>query len=261
MSVLLKIADRVKARLEQRRAQRSMAEIERLARAARKPHDFIKAFARPGYHVIAEVKFASPSEDDIAAGLTPTGVAKEYLAQGATALSVLTEEDFFKGHLDFLRRIRAQHPEALLLRKDFIVDDYQIFEAVEAGADAILLIVALLGADETRRLMSLAGSLGLASLVEVHNAGEMRIALDAGARLIGVNNRDLKSLKVSLDASRQLASLAGPEVTLIAESGLSRGSDLRELGALGYKGFLIGTHFMRTGHPGEALAKLLREAV
>jgi indole-3-glycerol phosphate synthase len=218
------------------------------------------AFAASGAHVIAEVKLASPSEGDIAAELDPVQVAGEYLKNGATALSVLTEEDYFKGCLQYLKDIRRAYPKALLLRKDFIVDEYQLFEARAAGADAALLIVALLDDTQLRALLSTCAALQLSPLVEVHDEMEMKRALQAGARLIGVNNRDLKSLKVDLQTSRRLATLPPAGSVLIAESGFTQGSELKEFSALGYRGFLIGTHFMRGGRPGSALAALLREA-
>jgi indole-3-glycerol phosphate synthase len=258
--VLAKIAAKVRERTEERRAKRPLEALVAEARAARKPHDFEAPFRENAISVIAEVKLKSPSEGAIAEGADPVTVARGYLEGGAAALSILTEEDYFGGSPAYLERVRAAHPEARLLRKDFIVDPYQIFEARALGADAVLLIVALLGEAGTRELLAVARDLGLAALVEVHDEAELSEALAAGATLIGVNNRNLKTLEVSLTVSERLAGLMPRDGIAVAESGLKTADDLKRLAALGYRGFLIGTHFMRSGRPGEALRDLLREA-
>lgn len=262
MSVLHRIAEQVLFRIEEDKADpERMAELGRAP--ARRPRDFRQAFLEAGArpHVIAEVKLASPSEGDIALGADPVAVAGDYLRAGARAISVLTERDFFKGSPDYLRAIRRAHPEALLLMKDFVVDEHQLDCAVHDGADAVLLIVALLEslqAGLTRAFLLRALGLGLTPLVEVHEEREMQVAVECGARLIGVNNRNLKTLEVSLETSERLAALAPPGATLIAESGLRTPQDLRRLGGVGYRGFLIGTSFMKSGKPGVALAELLK---
>jgi indole-3-glycerol phosphate synthase len=260
-NVLERIAGQVRRRIEEDRALESLDRL--LARGeARAPRDFAAAFAgvshAPGaaLRVIAEVKRASPSEGAIA-NLDPAWVAREYLANGATALSILTERDSFGGSPEYLARIRAENPEALLLMKDFMVDDYQFAQARANGADCVLLIVALLGAEGTARFLALARERGLSALVEVHDEEELRIAAGEGATFIGVNNRDLKSLVVSLETSERLAGLAPAGATLISESGLRARAELERLSSLGYRGFLMGTTFMRTGQPGEALRKVL----
>ena len=261
VTVLQQIADQVRARMNEAQALVPKAELAAQIDASRVPRDFEKIFTSPGYHVIAEVKLASPSEGVIAPDANPVAVAQDYLAHGAAALSVLTEQDSFRGQLQYLKDIRRAFPDAALLRKDFIVDEYQLLEARVAGADAVLLIVALLGGARTHELLEKARALGLSVLVEVHDAEEMHVALNIGASLIGVNNRNLKTLSISLETSEKLAALvARPGITLISESGLSRGADLKHLASLGYRGFLIGSHFMRTGTPGAALSKILKEA-
>lgn len=213
------------------------------------PHRFRDALAaRTRPNIIAEFKRASPSKGVINDALSPVDVARNYRDGGAAAISVLTEEDFFNGSLDDLRAVR-EAVDLPILRKDFIVDEFQIRESEAAGADAILLIVAVLGVDELRRFQSLAQELGLDVLVEVHNEEEMETAASIGSTLIGVNNRSLHTFKVSLDVSRRLARVAPPDVILIAESGIKTRDDIRELYELGYSGFLIGETLMRTGDP------------
>jgi indole-3-glycerol phosphate synthase len=224
---------------------------------ARRPLE--DALARPdGVNVIAEFKRRSPSRGAIREDLHPVQVAQSYEVGGAVALSVLTEQDYFGGHLDDLQQARAA---TLLptLRKDFIVDPYQVWESWIAGADALLLIVAALSDHELRRLHATAVEVGLSALVEVHDAEELRRALDAGAGLIGVNNRDLRTLEVNLETSLDLALLIPDEVVAVAESGIRSGADVLRLRDAGYDAFLVGEHLMQAGDPGEALARLLAE--
>lgn len=260
MSVLAKIAGQTRLRVAREQAQQPLAELKAQISAARTPWDFKAVFAQPGFQVIAEVKLASPSRGAIAPDLKPVDVAGDYLASGAAALSVLTEPDFFQGDLAYLRAIRTAFPQARLLMKDFMLDPYQFYQARLAGADAILLIVAMLEAAELQALYTLALELQLTPLVEVHTREELDIALALGAELIGVNNRDLKTLTTRLETSQELAQHVPPGVTLICESGLSMGQDLCLAQAWGYRGFLIGSHLMASGQPGAALAALLAQA-
>lgn len=256
--VLSTIAQRVRARVAEARAAEPLAELEARLAGARPTFSLAERLRRPGVQVIAEVKLASPSEGRIAPPSTdPLAVAAGYLAQGAAALSILTEQDFFGGHLDTLARVRRAHPQALLLMKDFVVDEHQLVRGRLAGADAVLLIVALLGRERLAELLLRARALALSPLVEVHDAAELEVALGAGAELVGVNNRNLATLEVSLDTAAALASLAGPHTTRVAESGLRTAGDVLRMQALGYHGFLIGTHFMRQSDPGAALGRLL----
>lgn len=196
-------------------------------------------------NIIAEFKRASPSKGVINDTLDPAETAVAYRDKGAAAISVLTEEDFFRGSLDDLRAVRAA-VDIPILRKDFTLDEYQIFEAAALGADAILLIVAALDSADLLRLRAVAHGLGLDALVEVHNADELAIAQAIGADLIGVNNRNLKTFEVSLDVSRGLIG-DKRDALFVSESGLSTRDELNELSALGYDGFLIGEAFMRGG--------------
>lgn len=196
-------------------------------------------------NIIAEYKRASPSKGVINDTLDPFETAVAYRDRGAAAISVLTEEDFFRGSLDDLRTVRDA-VDTPILRKDFTVDEYQIYEAAAAGADAILLIVAALSEERLVNLRSVATNLGLDALIEVHEEAELEIAHSIGADLIGVNNRNLKTFEVSLDVSRQLIR-DKQDAIFVSESGLSSRWELDELQSLGYDGFLIGETFMRGG--------------
>jgi indole-3-glycerol phosphate synthase len=211
-------------------------------------------------NVIAEFKRASPSKGIIRAGANPTELARRYEDGGAAAVSVLTEEDRFQGSLDDLVAVRAA-VKIPVLRKDFIFDEYQLYESAAAGADALLLIVAALDDETLARLRCITeDELKMDALVEVHTKDELRRAVAAGATIIGVNNRDLHSFNVSLDVSVQLSQDIPAGITLVAESGLSTGSDLSRLRALGYRGFLIGETLMRAEEPERALRELISEA-
>lgn len=230
-------------------------------RVRARPHALRAALqAGAGVNVIAEIKRASPSKGAINETVVPEQLARAYAAGGAAAISVLTEEDHFRGSLEDLRAVRRA-VSLPLLRKDFIFEEYQVYEAASAGADALLLIVAALDAETLARLLRLAEEeLHMDALVEVHTLEEMRRAGAGGASLVGVNNRDLHTFEVSLDVSRELARHAPEGALLVSESGLGNASDLRGLRAHGYHGFLIGETLMRSTHPEEALRVLREEA-
>jgi indole-3-glycerol phosphate synthase len=258
-SVLGQIVARTRERLHERRRQRPLDEMLATAPTPGTRRPFGPALCREGINLIAEFKRRSPSKGMLREDLSPLVVAQAYEASGAVALSVLTEEDFFGGHLGDLRQARAA-TSLPTLRKDFVVDPYQIWEAWIAGADAVLLIVAALSEDELRRLLDTALEAGLDALVEVHDRRELETALLCGARLVGVNNRDLKTLAVSLSTSLGLASLIPDDVVAVAESGIASGADVRRLREAGYDAFLVGEHLMTAPDPGRALAALLQEA-
>jgi indole-3-glycerol phosphate synthase len=226
--------------------------------------DFIAALRNPrrgAVALIAEVKKASPSAGVICANFDPVRIAREYEAAGASCLSVLTDEKFFQGSLDDLRQIRAA-VDLPLLRKDFIIDERQILEAIEWGADAILLIVAILTDAQLRQLHLLATEAGLAALVEVHDEAELNRALELGAQLIGVNNRDLKSFEVDLAITERLAAKLpppsdGPDVVLVAESGIHTRADVERLARSGARAILVGQCLMRHGDIAAKAAELL----
>ena len=209
--------------------------------------------------IIAELKKASPSKGLIRADFEVATLARELEAAGAAALSVLTDEQFFQGSLDYLRQ--ASSVTSLpCLRKDFIVDEIQVVEARANRADAILLIVAALSQKDLRSLAGCAESYQLDVLCEVHDEQELERALDAGCQLIGVNSRDLRTFEVSLDTALRLSEKIPDRCLAVAESGIHSGADLARLKAAGYGAFLIGESLMKQERPGEALTKLLEEA-
>ena len=217
----------------------------------------LSAAGRP--NVIAECKRRSPSRGILRRDYRPEAIAAAYERNGAAAVSVLTEPTFFDGSLDDLRAVRAA-VDIPVLRKDFIVTPYQLLEAAAAGADAVLLIVAALEDAELVALHTRAGELGLGVLVEVHDTGELDRAARAGATVVGVNNRNLRTLVVDVEASHRLAARMPAGVVGVAESGLRTSADLARLGAAGYRAFLIGETFMTAPDPGTALRDLLAGA-
>jgi indole-3-glycerol phosphate synthase len=263
---LSRIVEARKASVARASVVRPVAEMRERARAVREgaaSHRLLKSLKREGaFNVIAEIKRASPSKGVLRGEVDPIELSRAYERGGAAAISVLTEEEFFRGSLADLRAVRAAVPLPVL-RKDFIVDEWQVFEAAEAGADALLLIVVALEQDVLARLLRLTEEeLGMDALVEVHTAEELRRAHTCGARIIGVNNRNLRTFDVSLETSVELARLAARESILVAESGLRTRDDLARLAACGFKGFLVGETLMRSDDPERALRELIgtREA-
>lgn len=255
-SVLDEIVDGVRADLAERQATTSLDDLKAAALKAPEALDPMPRFRASGVGVIAEVKRSSPSKGALAAITDPAALARDYESGGAATISVLTEQRRFGGSLDDLRAVRAA-VKIPVLRKDFIVTSYQLLEARAAGADAILLIVAALTDAELSDLSAAARSLGLAALVEVHDLEECDRALAAGASIIGVNNRNLRTLRVDLDASRTIAARIPKGVIGVSESGLKTRDDLQAMTALGYQAFLVGERFMVDPDPGAALASLI----
>jgi indole-3-glycerol phosphate synthase len=210
--------------------------------------------------VIAECKRRSPSKGLLRADYDPVGIARSYEQAGAAAISVLTEPTFFDGALSHLEAVRAA-VEIPLLRKDFMVDRYQLLEARAAGADAILLIVAALDDERLMTLRREAESLGLDALVEVHDEAELDRAIAAGADVIGVNSRNLRTLEVDLEASDRLAARIPAHVVAVAESGLRSREDIDRLAARGYRAFLVGERLMTAADPGAALGAMTGRGV
>jgi indole-3-glycerol phosphate synthase len=245
---------------EERARGAARAAIERRAGAVRpRPHALADTLARPGLRVIAECKRRSPSRGILRHDYAPAAIASAYARAGAAAISVLTEPTFFDGSLEHLAAVRAA-VDLPLLRKDFIVSTFQLVEARAAGADAVLLIVAALTDRELSKLLAEAATHGLGTLVEAHNATELRRALGAGATVVGVNCRDLRTLSVDPGVFEAVAR-EWPDGTLaVAESGIRSAADASTLAEIGYRGFLIGERFMSEADPGAALASFLSNA-
>ena len=258
---LKKIIEKKRERLAASKAARAFEDVRRDASAVRagaRPHAFRAALEREDrVNVIAEFKRASPSKGEIRGGASACETARAYERGGAAAISVLTEEDYFRGSLGDLREIKAS-TSLPVLRKDFVFDEYQVFESAAAGADALLLIVAALDDATLARLRRLAeDELRMDALVEVHTEEEMRREAGAGARIVGVNNRDLRTFNVSLETSVALAPHAPEGSVLVSESGIGRREEIATLRACGFKAFLVGETLMRAGRPEETLRSLV----
>ena len=261
VTFLTDIVAATRRKVVERRSRADLRELNRKS-AAHNPRGFrraLKSASNSGVAVIAELKKASPSRGIIRSDFDPTKLARELELAGATALSVLTDEEFFQGSLANLMTASAS-TRIPCLRKDFIVDEFQILEARANRADAILLIVAALEQTELVSLIRRASEMELDVLCEVHDEEELQRAIDAGCNLIGVNNRDLATFRVSLETAFGLAERIPAGVFAVAESGIESGADIARLRAAGYKGFLIGESLMRAKSPGEALKSLLAEA-
>ena len=247
---LTEIIELKKKRLEIAKAKRNFSELKKFAIARRetaKSFRLRENLQRNQINIIAEIKRASPSKGVINDKIDVVEAARNYENGGACAISVLTEEDRFCGSLEDLR-VARNAVDLPILRKDFIFDEFQIYEAAEAGADVILLIAAMLDDGILQKLHTLAEEvLGLDALVEVHTLEELERAKSIGAKIIGINNRDLQSFKVSLDVSRELIKHAPTHALMISESGLQTREDLLELRGLGFSGFLIGESLMKSG--------------
>jgi indole-3-glycerol phosphate synthase len=228
------------------------------AEASALPRGFARALRGPRIALIAEVKKASPSRGVLRADFDPVWLAQRYAEGGAAAISVLTDEKHFQGSLEHLAAVRAALPEGPpLLRKDFIFDAYQLYEARANGADAALLIVAVLEDALLRDLLAIASALGLDALVEVHDEREMARAATANASLIGINNRDLRSFTVDLETTERLRPLAPPEATIVAESGIFTRADMQRLEKCGVHAVLIGEGVVKVPDPADKVRELL----
>ena len=252
---------RTRERVEEKRQAMPLDRVLAVAPTPGARRQFSGSISRPGsVNVIAEFKRRSPSRGIIREDLHPVYVAQGYEIAGAAALSILTEEQFFAGSLDDLQQAR-QATLLPTLRKDFIVDPYQVWESWVAGTDAILLIVAVLSDRELKALFAAASDAGIEALVEVHDADELRRALLLEPRIVGVNCRDLSTMEVSLDTAVTLAPLIPEDVVAVAESGIRAGVDIRRLRDAGYDAFLVGERLMESPDPGAALEALLADAV
>lgn len=254
--ILATIAAHVREVVAVRRRERPQTALRDRALYDVPTRGFARALAGTQRRIVAEVKKASPSKGLIRADFDPVAIAKNYAAHGASAISVLTEERFFQGDLAYLEQIHAS-VEVPLLRKDFMLDPYQIVEAKSFGADAVLFIAAMLDGQVMGELRQQASELQMDSLVEVHSEKELEAALKAGAELIGINNRDLKTFAVDLATTERLAPLVPVGIPVVCESGIDSIEQIRRVERLGVHAFLIGESLMRAPEPGVKLSELL----
>lgn len=247
MNILAEIAGRTKLRVAEEKVRRPLSEVMRLAEAVakeREPFAFERALKGGYISFICEVKRASPSKGLIAADFPYLDIARDYQEAGAAAVSCLTEPYWFKGEDRYLSEI-AEEISIPVLRKDFVVDEYMVCAARALGASAVLLICALLDDAQLCSFAQLAGELGLSALVEAHDEAEVERALRAGARIVGVNNRDLKSFQVDMEVSCRLRSLVPPEIVFVSESGIDSADDIERLRRHGVDAVLVGEKLMR----------------
>jgi indole-3-glycerol phosphate synthase len=258
--ILDRIVAETRRGLPSRISTTPLAELVARARDMSPARDMVAALRRPGVGIIAEVKRASPSRGLLAPNMDPVALARTYAKNGAAAISVLTDEPFFQGKLAYLSSIRRELGDACppLLRKDFIIDPYQIHEARVAGADAILLIVAILTDAKLVELAQLAYELGLAALVEAHDEAELKRAIASGAQLVGINNRDLTTFHVDLNTTARLRAGIPQGVTLVSESGYHTENDIRYAAEMGADAVLIGESLVTAPNTGVKLASLAR---
>lgn len=258
-NLLDRILNSVQQRVTERQERTSFAQLEKqaLMSARRQPLRLARHLEAHPLAIIAEAKRASPSEGILQRDLDVAALARRYVQAGAVALSVLSEPDFFSGSLQDLAAAKAACPETPVLMKDFILHEYQILEGYAAGADAILLICSALSETRLQELLKFAESLGLTALVEVHDEAELDSAAAVGASLIGVNNRNLGTLEISLQTSFRLAPRAPKNAVLVSESGLRERQDLMQLRNAGYRGFLVGTHFLKSTDPSQSLKEFI----
>jgi indole-3-glycerol phosphate synthase len=258
--LLMTIVAATRRIVDVRQEAEPLAQLAPRAQAVRAERGRLEAAlsARDRVNVIAECKRRSPSRGVLRDHYDPVAIARGYADAGAAAISILTEPTFFDGSLEHLAAVRPA-VSVPILRKDFIVSEYQLHEARAAGADAVLLIVGALRPVEVKVLHEHAAALGLDVLVEVHDATELAIAIDAGARIVGVNNRNLRTLQVDVGVSEQLIAAMPADVIAVSESGLRTAADILRLHARGYRGFLIGERFMSAENPGAQLEELLAQ--
>ena len=255
--ILSKILAHKREEISQSQQRFPLSGLERRIRDLPRALDFAQALYNPArVGVIAEMKKASPSAGVLRAQYEPSQLAERYQRNGAAAVSVLTDERFFQGRLDHLGQARRAC-RLPLLRKDFVIDPYQVCEARAVGADAILLIVAALERAQLESLLAATGEYGVQALVEIHNEKELELALAAGANIIGVNNRNLRNFEISLDTTARLAPWIPPDRIKVAESGIRSRADVEWLARLGIDAVLVGSHLMSQPDPGGALQQLI----
>lgn len=255
--ILKKIVEKKREEIAAAKLVCGIEQIQEQAKVAAPARDFLRALAgHSEIRLIAEVKKASPSKGIIRADFDPVVIAQTYEANGAACASILTDESFFAGSLEYLRQIR-QKVQIPLLRKDFILDPYQVYEARAAGADAVLLIAECLSASELKELNELIVSLGMVALIELYDEANLRAVLDSGTRLVGVNNRNLRDFQVDLNHTIRMRKLMPAGITLVGESGIATRDDALLLQNAGVNAMLVGESLMRQPDIGQAVRNLL----
>lgn len=254
--ILDNILAQVRLRIVEQKRKYPLAWLKSKKIPAQDPDLFKSALARPGIQVIAEIKRASPSAGVIVERFAPVLIAREYASADVAAISVLTEEDFFQGSLKILQQVRQQ-VSTPLLRKDFIIDPYQIYQSKFYGANCILLIASILSVPELETFGKLAADLGLNTLVEIHNEFELETALTAGADIIGINNRDLKTFQVDLNTTFKLREKIPPDKIVVSESGIKNREQVKALEKVGIDAVLIGETLMRSENKKDCIRSLM----
>ncbi|MBN2010757.1 indole-3-glycerol phosphate synthase TrpC [candidate division KSB1 bacterium] len=254
--ILDRIVEKVQHRLDEQKRALPLSELKKLPVPERDPFSFKKAMQTPEISIIAEIKKASPSAGIIAPDFDPLRIANEYVTARVSAISVLTEPDFFQGSLCFLRDVRNK-VKTPLLRKDFMIDPYQFYHARQAGADCVLLIAAILDPAMITDFIQLARELNMDALVEIHNSAELEVVLKLNPEIIGINNRDLKTFKVDLNTSFELKRLIPSCIVTVSESGIKSRTDVEGLVAAGFDAMLIGETFMRANDKPGMVKELL----
>ncbi|MFA5146384.1 MAG: indole-3-glycerol phosphate synthase TrpC [Candidatus Omnitrophota bacterium] len=253
--ILSRIVEEKRKVVEEAKRARPQDELVKEANQICVKSTFRKNIARPHHmNLIAEIKKASPSKGILRGDFNPVKIAITYQANGASAISILTDERFFEGRLDYIKKVK-ENVSLPILRKDFIIDEYQIYETVVSGADAVLLICEILSSNEITGLYNLATSLGLDCLVEVHNEEDLEKAVATGAAIIGINNRDLHTFRIDLGTTQKLMRLIPPHKTIVSESGIRTYEDVMSLKSIGVSAVLIGEAFMEA----EDIAGKMRE--
>lgn len=256
--ILTEIVEKRRVQLAREQQALALSDLKQLALHDRRSCNCLyDALKGEKLSVIAEVKKASPSKGLICEEFDPVAIAMQYEQAGADAISVLTEEHYFQGSLDYLKAVRSA-VGLPILRKDFILDPYQIYQAKVAGADAILLIAAILDGETLERFKNIAYGLGLSCLAEVHNRQELETVLECGFRIVGINNRDLKTFDVDLNTTAQLMRYVPGECVVVSESGIAAREDMQAVRRYGAQAVLIGETLMRSGNIAQTLAELRR---
>lgn len=257
--ILDDIVEYKKGELKNTRELIPLAELQHKLKVMQSPLDFYSiAIADSSPKIISEIKKASPSKGIICENFDPIKIAISYEVNGASAISILTDEKFFQGSLDYLSQIRTV-VNIPLLRKDFTIDPYQIYEARAHGADIVLLIAAILEKDRIKEYLEIVDSLNMNAIVEIHNHEELDKVIDTGCKIIGINNRNLKTFEVDLSTTVELIKYVPEDILVISESGISDLDDIRMLRKLGVNTFLIGESFMKSDDPGGTLQKYISQ--